>query len=148
MKTSNRGRPSNIFYLISIILIIMTFTILWLFTEKNEKLFIMTIFALILILINLLNILMNKKYSEKINESNSLINLRMNKALNHSIFYIALGIPFFISSVKDGLIKNWLEGFISIIFILIGVYLYIIDYKRREIILEKRLMINNKSNLK
>jgi hypothetical protein len=123
MKNKKRvGKVSNGFAISSIILLIIAFGLLWIFTKKNNNLYITTLFAGILIIIDIITICLNKKYNETLNESNPLISLRMNKSFNHALFYWGIGIPLLIDALSNGLIDNWVRGLISSMLIILGIY--------------------------
>jgi len=91
----------------------------------------------ILIITSILTIILNWKTGKNSKESIPLKDLRMNRGLTNSLFWFGVGIPLFIESMRVGFTKNLIIGIISILVLLIGIYQYEINYKKREIFLEK-----------
>lgn len=149
MKTEDKiQKISNTLSIISLIFLIIPTILLWIIIGKTSTIIFVTLLVGIIALIDTSIIITNKYQKKQIYESIPLMKHRMNRFSTQSIFFFGIGLPLLFDSWNKGFKENQFQLIISIILLFIGLLIYDLGYLRRDNLIEKILIKQNKDNLK
>jgi len=130
---------------ISIIFLIIGIIPLWIFIGKTKMMVSISVLVGILIVMNISTLIQNKISKKKVIESAPLMKHRMNRYLTISLFLLGIGVAIFIDTWNKGFLDNLPELIIAVFFIIIGEFTHL-EYNKRNLLVEKRLIRKNKKN--
>lgn len=134
--------------IISLIFLIIPTIVLWWLIGGTPNIKFITILVGVIVLIDISTLITNYFSKKRIMESVPLMKYRMNKFLVNSIFFFGIGLPLLIEVWQKGLQRNVPQFIISILFLFVGLLMYEIGYQRRDKIIEKELIKENRRNKK